>query len=112
MKVITYTIEDIDSILMKIARRMKPTQTNDKNEIFAKRATFRYRQSGMTTSSVAKKITNSRLTKKFSFSSPVTRIRTFVTVSPTTTLYDTIAEIKYFQIHSRINLALLMNGSI
>lgn len=85
----------MESILMKIARRMKPTQTNERNEIFASRATFLYRHRGITTETVARKITNSRLTKKLSGSRPDTLIKTFVTVSPTTTLYDTIATIKH-----------------
>lgn len=87
----TYTTADMDPILAKMAKSMKHTQTKDMKDILASRATFLYRQRGITTSRVARKMTNSRLTKKLWLSRPVTLMRTLVTVSPTTTLYDTIA---------------------
>lgn len=82
----TYTICDIVLILMKIARRMKPTQTSERNEIFASLATFLYKQSGTVIHIVANRITTSRFPNILSSAIPVTLIITFVTVSPTTTL--------------------------
>lgn len=86
-----YTRADMVSIRIKIARRMNPTQTSERNEIFANRATFLYKQSGMVMPRVARRMTTCRWANIFVSCIPVTLIRTFVTVSPTTTLYDTIA---------------------
>ena len=79
---------------MKIARRINPTQTKERKEIFASLATFLYKQRGTVMRTVDKKMTISLFTKnekKLESLIPVTLMRTLVTVSPTTTLYDTIA---------------------
>lgn len=57
---LAYTIADMLPIRMKMARRMNPTQTRERKEIFANRATFLYRQSGIVMPRVARRMTTCR----------------------------------------------------
>ena len=79
-------------IFIKMVIKMNPMHTRLINEIFANFAISLYRQSGMVIKRVAMKTITSLLAKIESWSKSDNRIITFVTVSPTTTLYDTIAE--------------------
>ena len=107
----TYTTEAIVLIRIKMAMRINPIQTKDKKEILASRATFRYKHRGTTMNNVASKITTWRCANMLLSFIPVTLMRTFVTVSPTTTLYDTMAEKekvnitkKFFSLPQNINI--------
>lgn len=80
-------------ILTKIENSMKPMHTKLMKLILASFEMSRYRHRGIVTKKVAIKTMTSRLAKTEVWSIPVTRTTTLVTVSPTTTLYETIATI-------------------
>lgn len=87
----TYTLAFIVPIRRKIVYRMNTLQTRLRKEIFASLAMSRYRQRGMQTKRVAIRTTIVRLVPKSSGTMSRSLRITLVAVSPTTTLYETIA---------------------
>lgn len=71
---------------------MKTIQIKLRNEIFANFATSLYKHRGIVMNKVAIRTTISLLANTESGSIPVSLIITFVTVSPTTMLYETMAK--------------------
>lgn len=88
----THTISLIVPILMNMANNMVPIHTRLVNDMFANFAMFRYMHNGIVTANVQIKTITSRFENIDVGFTSVSRTTTFVTVSPTTTLYETIAK--------------------
>lgn len=82
----------IGPILRNIENKMNAMHTRLRKETLASRATSLYKHNGIVIKREAISTMNCLLAKGEVLSMPVRRTMTLVTVSPTTMLYDTIAE--------------------
>lgn len=99
---ITYTISCIDPSRINIAISMKMIKIRERKLTLASFAISRYKQRGKVRKKVDKAMTTSRRAINESGLAFVIRTITRVTVSPTTTLYDTIAgkrDKRYFSLY-------------